>query len=50
MISVIYLIDIKNAPPIVRAVTDYLNPLTELDAAEQLWGLLSFLGVEGFDS
>ena len=46
MISVVYLIDIERAPDIVKALVNYLRPLSEPDACDQLLSLLMFLNVE----
>lgn len=46
MISVVYLIDVENAPDIIKHIINYLQPFTEPDAFEELLSLFQFLHVE----
>jgi hypothetical protein len=46
MISVVYLIDIEQAPDIVKALVNYLQSLRTSEAFDQLLSLLMFFNVE----
>jgi len=46
LISNIYVIDIEASPKMVKLLIDYLRPLPEPEACNELLRLLRFLGVE----
>jgi hypothetical protein len=46
LFSVVYVIDIERAPEIVKTLVNYMQPLIEPDAYDQLLSLLIFLDVD----